>query len=82
MPRKKERDEFRHKTVEELAIALREAKKEVFDIRTNIATRKEEDNNRSKILRRRIARILTIMNEKRRAEAPSPEPAEATAGDN
>ncbi|UCH78453.1 MAG: 50S ribosomal protein L29 [Candidatus Coatesbacteria bacterium] len=80
MPRKKEREEFRHKTLEELEIALRDAKKEVFDIRTNIATRKEEDNNRSKILRRRIARILTIMNEKRLAEAAAP--AEATAGDN
>lgn len=67
---KKEKEELRHKTIEELEISLREIKKELFDIRTNIATRKEEDNNRSKILKRRVARILTVMGEKRReAEA-------------
>jgi ribosomal protein L29 len=66
---KKQREELRHKTVEELEIALRDAKKEMLDIRTNIATRKEEDNNRSKMLKRRIARILTIMGEKRHEAA-------------
>jgi large subunit ribosomal protein L29 len=67
---KKEKEELRHKTIEELEISLREIKKELFDIRTNIATRKEEDNNRSKILKRRVARILTVIGEKRReAEA-------------
>jgi len=67
---KKEKEEFRHKTIEELVISLRDTKKELFNIRTNIATRKEEDNNRSKILKRRVARILTIMREKQReAEA-------------
>ena len=70
MAKKKEKEDLRHKTIEELAISLRDTKKELFDIRTNIATRKEEDNNRSKILKRRVARILTIMGEKRReAEA-------------
>jgi len=67
---KKEKEDFRHKTIEELVISLRDTKKELFNIRTNIATRKEEDNNRSKILKRRVARILTIMREKQReAEA-------------
>jgi large subunit ribosomal protein L29 len=67
---KREKEELRHKTIEELEISLREIKKELFDIRTNIATRKEEDNNRSKILKRRVARILTVIGEKRReAEA-------------
>jgi len=73
---KKERDELRHKTVEELEISLRDAKKEMLEIRTNIATRKEEDNNRSKMLKRRIARILTIIGEKQHAVAA------AAAGDN
>lgn len=77
MALKKQREELRHKTVEELEISLREAKKEMLDIRTNIATRKEEDNNRSKMLKRRIARILTIMGEKRH-EATVP----AAAGEN
>jgi large subunit ribosomal protein L29 len=67
VPLKKERDEFRQKTLDELAIALRDVKRELFEIRTNIATRKEEDNNRSRILKRRVARILTVMNEKESA---------------
>jgi ribosomal protein L29 len=66
---KKERDELRHKTIEELEISLRDSKKEMLEIRTNIATRKEEDNNRSKMLKRRIARILTVMGEKQREAA-------------
>jgi ribosomal protein L29 len=72
---KKELEELRHKTTEELEISLRDAKKEMLVIRTNIATRKEEDNNRSKMLKRRIARILTVMGEKER------EAAVAAAGD-
>ncbi|NIT37251.1 MAG: 50S ribosomal protein L29 [candidate division Zixibacteria bacterium] len=64
MTLKKEREELRQKTLEELQISLREAKKEMLGIRTNIATRKEEDNNRSKMLKRRIARILTVIGEK------------------
>jgi ribosomal protein L29 len=76
LPLKKERDELRHKTVEELEISLRDAKKEMLEIRTNIATRKEEDNNRSKMLKRRIARILTIIGEKQH------EAAAAAVGDN
>jgi ribosomal protein L29 len=74
---KKQRDELRHKTVEELEIALRDAKKEMLGIRTNIATRKEEDNNRSKMLKRRIARIMTITGEKQREAA-----AAAATGEN
>lgn len=66
---KKEREELRHKTLEELEISLREAKKEMLAIRTNIATRKEEDNNRSKMLKRRVARILTVIGEKQGAAA-------------
>ncbi len=73
---KKEREELRHKTVEELEISLRDAKKELLVIRTNIATRQEEDNNRSKMLKRRIARILTVISEKQHVVAA------AAAGDN
>jgi large subunit ribosomal protein L29 len=69
VPLKKEKEELRHKTIEELEIALREAKKQMFDVRTNIATRKEEDNNRSRVLKRRVARILTMVEEKRREAA-------------
>jgi large subunit ribosomal protein L29 len=61
---RKEREELRHKTVGELALALRDAKQELYDVRTKIATRQEEDNSRSKMLRRRIARIHTLIGEK------------------
>ncbi len=72
MALKKEREELSHKTVEELTIALRAAQQDMLAVRTNIATRKEEDNNRSKVLRRRIARITTFIHQKRRAEAQAP----------
>lgn len=71
MALKKEKEELSHKTVEELVISLRTAKQDLLMVRTNIATRKEEDNNRSRIIRRRIARILTLMAEKQRPEAPA-----------
>ena len=71
MPLKKEREELRHKTVAELTLALRDIKQELYEIRTKIATRQEEDNNRSKILRRRIARIHAIITEKERAGEPA-----------
>lgn len=66
---KKEREELSQKTVAELEVALRAAKRDLLVVRTNIATRKEEDNNRSKMLRRRIARIMTYMAQKKREEA-------------
>ncbi len=69
MVTRKHREDLRQRTPDELALALRDAKRELFEVRTNIATRKEEDNNRSKMLRRRVARILTILAEKDRATA-------------
>ena len=82
MPVKKEREELRHKTVAELMLALRDIRQELYDIRTKIATRQEEDNNHSKMLRRRIARINAIITEKERAgetaaaaAAPAAQPA-------
>lgn len=67
MPLKKEREELRHKTIAELLLAVRDLKQELYEIRTKIATRQEEDNNRSTVLRRRIARIHTLIAEKERA---------------
>ena len=69
MALKKERDELSHRTLEELHIALRASRQDLLTVRTNIAARKEEDNNRSRLLRRRIARILTYMEQKRRQAA-------------
>ena len=67
----KEREDLRHKTVAELELALRDAKAEIYEVRTKIATRQQEDNNHSKMLRRRIARIHTIIGEKIRAGEPA-----------
>lgn len=57
--------ELRNKTVEELTVMVRELKAELYDTRSKIATRQIEDNNKSRRLRRQIARILTVMNEKK-----------------
>jgi large subunit ribosomal protein L29 len=57
--------ELRNKTVEELMVIVRELKAELFDTRSKIATRQIEDNNKSRRLRRQIARILTVLNEKK-----------------
>jgi large subunit ribosomal protein L29 len=57
--------ELRNKTVEELTVFVRELKSELFDTRSKIATRQIEDNNKSRRLRRQIARVLTVLNEKK-----------------
>lgn len=69
MPLKKEKEELRAKALVELEQVVRDAKRELYDIRTKIATRQQEDNNRSKHLRRRLARVYTIINEKKAAAA-------------
>ncbi|UCE28060.1 MAG: 50S ribosomal protein L29 [Candidatus Coatesbacteria bacterium] len=56
--------ELRNKTVEELTVMVRELKADLYDTRSKIATRQIEDNNKSRRLRRQIARILTVLNEK------------------
>jgi large subunit ribosomal protein L29 len=59
--------ELRNKTVEELTVFVRELKSELFDTRSKIATRQIEDNNKSRRLHRQIARVLTVLNEKKTA---------------
>ena len=61
---RKELESLRNKTEMELNQELVKLKKELFDVRTKIATRQLEDNNASRVLRRRIARILTVLKEK------------------
>jgi large subunit ribosomal protein L29 len=56
--------ELRSKTVEELTVTVRELKAELYDTRSKIATRQMEDNNKSRRLRRQIARIMTVLTEK------------------
>lgn len=56
--------ELKNKTIEELTVIARELKAELYDTRSRIATRQIEDNNKSRRLRRQIARVLTVLNEK------------------
>lgn len=61
---RKELESLRNMTELELGQELAKLKKQLFEVRTKIATRQLEDNNASRVLRRKIARIKTIMNEK------------------
>jgi large subunit ribosomal protein L29 len=47
--------------------ALRDAKQELWKIRFDLATRQESNYSRLPATRRRIARILTVMTERRHA---------------
>ena len=64
---RKELESLRNKTEMELTQELTKLKKELFEVRTKIATRQLEDNNASRVLRRKIARIKTVQNEKNKA---------------
>jgi large subunit ribosomal protein L29 len=58
--------ELRDMTVEELDQQLQDFKKEVFNLRLQQATAQLENAARIKDLRRSIARLKTIQNEKAR----------------
>jgi len=51
----------------DLEAALRDAKQELWKIRFDLATRQESNYNRLPATRKRIARILTVMTERRHA---------------
>jgi large subunit ribosomal protein L29 len=53
----------------DLAIALADAKQELWKIRFDLATRQEKNYSRLPATRQRIARILTVMTERERAAA-------------
>lgn len=59
-------EELRNRTVEELTLLVRELKAELYETKSNIATRQTEDNSKSRRLRRQVARVLTVLNEKAR----------------
>ncbi len=59
--------DLRVKTVDELVSLLRDLKKEQFNLRFRQASGQLEDTARIRTVRRDIARIKTILNEKRRA---------------
>ena len=57
-------EEMRPKTMEELSIELVSAKKELFNLRFQNATNQLDKTARIKEVRRKIARIQTIITQK------------------
>ena len=61
--------ELREKTPDELRSALADLKKEAFNLRFQQATGQMEGTARMKTVRRDVARVKTILNEKAAAAA-------------
>jgi large subunit ribosomal protein L29 len=62
-------DEVRAKTADELVDALRALKKEQFNLRFQRATGQLENSSRVRVVRRDIARIKTVLGQRRAAES-------------
>ncbi|SNU09432.1 LSU ribosomal protein L29P [Lachnospiraceae bacterium] len=60
-------DELKTKSVDELGVDLVAAKKELFNLKFQNATNQLENTSRIKEVRRNIARIQTVMAEKKNA---------------
>ncbi len=63
--------ELRDKTPDELRSELERLKKEAFNLRFQAATGQLENTARIRAVRRDVARVKTILNEKARAAAAS-----------
>jgi large subunit ribosomal protein L29 len=61
-------NEIRALSDTDLQAALVDAKQELWKIRFDLATRQEKNYSRLPATRQRIARILTVMTERRRAD--------------
>ena len=62
-------EKSRNKSVDELSTELTAAKKELFNLRFQNATNQLENTGRIKTVRRNIARIQTVMVEKKAVDA-------------
>ena len=60
-------DELQTKSTDELVLDLEAAKKELFNLRFQNATNQLDNTSRIKEVRRNIARIQTVMAEKKNA---------------
>ncbi|ASP19369.1 50S ribosomal protein L29 [Antarctobacter heliothermus] len=65
--------ELRDKTPDELRDTLVQLKKEAFNLRFQSATGQMENTSRIRQVRRDVARIMTILNEKAAAAASTAE---------
>ena len=61
--------ELRGKTPDQLREELTKLKKEAFNLRFQAATSQLDNTARIRVVRRDVARVMTILNEKARAEA-------------
>jgi large subunit ribosomal protein L29 len=59
---------YRERSLEELEALLETRKKEIFEVRMSAYTDQERSPAQIRAIRRDIARILTILGEKRRQE--------------
>lgn len=66
---KKEREDRRHKTTDQLRDEMTKLKKEQFNLRFQKATGQLEKTSRVKEIRRDIARIETVLSEKSKSQA-------------
>jgi large subunit ribosomal protein L29 len=62
-------DKLRELSSEKIEEELGNAKEEYFKLRFQIASGQQTDHSRLKIVRREIARIITVLREKELAEA-------------
>lgn len=60
-------DELKTKSLEQLAVELSTAKKELFDLRLKNATNQLENTSKIRQVRKNIARIETIITIKKKA---------------
>ena len=65
--------EIRELTEEELVLRLREAKEELFNLRFQMATGQLDNNRRLRTVRRDIAKIYTVMRERKLGLSVSPD---------
>jgi len=56
--------ELREKTPDQLRDMLTDLKKEAFNLRFQAATSQMENTSRVRVVRRDVARVMTILNEK------------------
>jgi large subunit ribosomal protein L29 len=71
--------ELRELSNEELALRVREAKEELFNLRFQMATGQLDNNRRLRTVRHDIARIYTIMRERELGLSAAPSEDEVTA---
>ena len=62
-------DDLRNKTPDELRDQLVALKKEAFNLRFQKATNQLENTARMRVVRRDVARVKTVLNERARAAA-------------